>query len=251
MITRLAKLRYVRIAGLAVGAVMVAGSAVLITASAAGLSIGFHPSSSSQQPGASDTTASRDQASNPSAVCSDFVTHFSSDLGKSQSDVNSAISKAMQQTLADEVKNGTLTQAQAQKIQQSGAGQPLCTLAARLGQRKSPAAGGELAAYKQQLLQAAAFALGISQTQLQSDLASGKSLSQIAAAQNPPVTEAQFRTRLIAQLKTQLDTAVTAGKLTSTQEQAILQHLQTGPIPFWDTPMHRPKPAAPPSPTAT
>lgn len=251
MITRLAKLRYVRITGLAVGAVAVAGGAVLITASAAGLSIGFHPSSTSQQPGATDTTASLNQASNPSAVCSDFVTHLSSDLSKSQNDVNSAISKAMQQTLADEVKHGTLTQAQAQKIQQRLTGQPLCTLAAGLGQRKAPAAGGELAGYKQQLLQAAASALGISQTQLQSDLASGKSLSQIAAAQNPPVSEAQFRTKLIAQLKPLLDTAVTSGKLTSTQEQAILQHLQTGPIPFWNVAMHWPKPAASPSPATT
>ena len=77
------------------------------------------------------------------------------------------------------------------------------------------------------------------------------SLSQIAAAQKPPVTEAQFRSKLIAQLKPLLDTAVTNGKLTSTQENAILQRLQTGPIPFWNTPVRKPKAAASPSPSTT
>ena len=62
-------------------------------------------------------------------------------------------------------------------------------------------------------------------------------LSQIAAAQKPPVTEAQFRTKLIANLKPLLDKAVADKKMTGDQEQKILQRLQTGPIPFWDKPM--------------
>ena len=65
----------------------------------------------------------------------------------------------------------------------------------------------------------------------------GQTLSQVAAAQNPPVTEAQFRSKLIANLKPLLDKAVADKKLTADQEQKILQRLQTGPIPFWDKPM--------------
>jgi len=100
------------------------------------------------------------------------------------------------------------------------------------------------------VLSAAASALGISDAQLKTDLASGMSLSQIAAAQKPPVTEAQFRTNLIAKLKPLLDTAVTNKQLTATQEQAILQHLQTGAIPYWNK-ASKPKTTAPASPKAT
>jgi hypothetical protein len=223
--------------------VVVAGAAVLVTASAAGLNVGFRPSSS--QPAHADT-ASISQKANASAVCNDFLSHLSSDLGKSQSQVNAAIQKAIGETLADEVKNKDLTQAQADALKQKLASQPPCALAGNLGKKPAPAAGAPaIGAYTQQLISAAASALGISDTTLKTDLASGMTLSQIAAAQKPPVTEAQFRTSLIAKLKPLLDTAVTNKKLTSAQEQAILQRLQTGPIPFWNTPMRRPKPAAP------
>jgi hypothetical protein len=248
--TRLARHRYVRIAGFAAGSVAVAGAAVLITASASGLTVGFHPASSSQ-PSTTDTTASINQANSASAICNDFISHLSSDLGKSQSQVNAAIQKAVGETLADEVKNGQLTQAQADALKQKLASRPPCELAAGLSPKARPGAAAHIGAYKQELLAAAAAALGISQTQLQTDLASGMSLSQIAAAQNPPVTEAQFRSKLIAQLTPLLDAAVKDGKLTAAQEQMLLQRLQTGPIPFWSTPVRKPKPAASPSPSTT
>jgi hypothetical protein len=243
VMTSLAKLRHLRVLGFAVGAVLVAGAAVLVTASAAGLNVGFRPSSS--QPAAAGTT-SISQTASATAVCNDFVSHLSSDLGRSQSQVNAAVQKAIGETLADEVKNKDITQAQADAIKQKLASQPPCALAGNLGKRPAPgAAAPTIGAYTQQLINAAASALGISDATLKADLANGQSLSQIAAAQNPPVTETQFRTRLIAKLKPLLDTAVTNKKLTSAQEQMILQQLQTGPIPFWNTPMRRPKPAAP------
>ena len=245
----LAKLRHLRVLGFAVGAVLVAGAAVLVTASAAGLNVGFRPSSA--QPAAADT-ASVSQKAGASAVCNDFLSHLSSDLGKSQSQVNAAVQKAIGETLADEVKNKDLTQAQADAIKQKLASQPPCTLAGNLGKPvAAPGAGATIGAYTAQLISAAASALGITDAQLKTDLASGMTLSQIAAAQNPPVTEAQFRTRLIAKLTPLLDTAVSNKKLTSAQEQAILKQLQTGPIPFWSAPMRRPKPAATASPATT
>jgi len=61
-------------------------------------------------------------------------------------------------------------------------------------------------------------------------------LSQIAAAQKPPVTEAQFRTRLIAKLTPLLDAAVKENTLHGGQEQASSKRLQDGPIPFWSKP---------------
>jgi hypothetical protein len=246
--TSLSKLRYLRVVGFAAGAVLVAGAAVLVTASAAGLNVGFRPSSS--QPAAAGT-ASISQKAGASAVCNDFLSHLSSDLGKSQSQVNAAVQKAIGETLADEVKNKDLTQAQADAIKQKLTSQPPCALAGNLGKAPAPPSGATIGAYTQQLISAAASALGITDTQLKADLAKGMTLSQIAAAQNPPVTEAQFRTRLIAKLTPLLDTAVTNKKLTTAQEQMILQRLQTGPIPFWSAPMRRPKPAAPATPATT
>ena len=93
--------------------------------------------------------------------------------------------------------------------------------------------------------------LGVSDAQLKTDLANGMTLSQVAAAHNPPITEAQFRTQLIAKLTPVLDTAVTNKKLTSAQKQAIIQQLKTGPIPYWSKPTRPVKPAAPASTAAT
>jgi hypothetical protein len=238
-----AKLRYLRVVGLAAAAVVVTGAAVLITASAAGLNVGFRPSTPATSQAASTSSA---QQAATSAVCTNFISHLSTDLGKSQSQVNAAIQKAIGETLADEVKNKSLTQAQADAIKKKLTGQPPCALG---GFKKAPdpGASAKIGAYTQQLMTAAASALGITDAQLKTDLASGMGLSQIAAAQKPPVTEAQFRTNLIAKLKPLLDTAVTNKKLTAGQEQAILQHLQTGPIPFWNAPI-RHKPATPASP---
>ena len=195
--------RHLRIAGFAVAAVALAGSAVYITASAAGYSLGFHGSPPTGN-AASSSAAASDAAA--SKICSDFISHFSSDLGTTQDKVNAAFQQAVGETVADEVKNGDITQAQADAVKQKLAGKAPCALAAGLGKNKSGA--GQ---YRQALL--------------------------IAAAQKPPVTEAQFRTKLIANIKPLLDKAVADKKMTSDQEQKFLQRLQTGPIPFWNKPL--------------
>ena len=243
---RLINFRYLRIAGFAAGAAAVSGAAVLVTASAAGFNVGFRPSS----PHTTQLeTAAISQKADPTAVCNAFISHLSTDLGKTPAQVNAAIQKAIGETLADEVKKGDLTQAQADALKQKLAGtQTPCALSGvgRIGAHGDKATIG---AYMPQLLTAAASALGVSETQLKADLAAGKTLSQIAAAKSPPVTEAQFRTNLIAKLKPLLDAAVTNKKLTATQEQTILDRLQTAPIPYWNTPMKR-KTTAPASPKA-
>lgn len=238
--------RLLRVVGFAVGGVVVAGAAVLVTASAAGLNVGFH--TSSPQPIQADAASIATKA-NAQAICNDFISHLSTDLGKSQSQVSVAVQKAIGETLADEVKNGDITQAQADVIKKRLASRPPCTLAGNL--KPAPGSQAKIGAYRQQLMTAAASALGISDTTLKADLAKGMTLSQIAAAQNPPVTEAQFRTRLIARLTPLLDAAVKSNKLTAAQEQAILKQLQTGPIPFWNAPVRKPKAAAPASAATT
>jgi hypothetical protein len=241
VIKSIATFRHIRLLGFALGAVAIAAGAVWMTASAAGLNVGFSPA-------ASTSTPSPNAPGKPSALCNDFVSHFASDLGSTQSKVDAAFQKAVGQTLDDEVKNGDITQAQADAIKKKIAGQAPCAL---IPSAPKTHTGSELGAYKHALLVAAASALGITDQQLTTDLARGMTLSQIAAAQNPPVTEAQFRDRLIAKLTPLLDAAVTNKQITSTQEQAIIQQLKTGPIPFWDKPMPAPKKRATASPAAT
>jgi len=221
--TKLANLGILRIAGLAAGAAAVSGAAVLVTASAAGYSV---PLFNSSQPA---SAASIDEAAQPSALCADFISHFSTDLNTSQSALNAAFQKAIGETLTDQVKNGKLTQAQADKIKQRLAGRTPCAIA---GVLKRPAAGANLGAYRQALLSSAASALGITDATLKSDLAKGMTLSQIAAAQH--VTEAQFRTKLISNLTPLLDKAVADKLLTPAQEKRIISRLQSGPIPLWN-----------------
>ena len=239
MITTIATPKNLRIASFAAGAAAIAAAAVYMTASAAGYSFNFGGQKAANVP-AAGTVA--DKSSSPaSGVCNEFVGHFSSDLGVSQDKVNSAFQEAVGQTLADEVTAGHITQAQADAITKKMAGKAPCTLAGSLGGRN--AAG---AAYTQALMAAAATALGVTPDQLKADLAKGMTLHQIADAQNPPVTEAQFRSRLIANLKPVLDAMVTNKRITTAQEQKILTALQTGPIPFWDKPMRKPAAAASP-----
>ena len=115
---------------------------------------------------------------------------------------------------------------------------------------KHPMDVGAVNAYKQALLTAAASALGITDQALKADLSQGMTLSQIAAAQKPAVTEAEFRTRLLASLTPLLDKAVAGKQLTPAQEKAIVKRLQAGPIPYWNKPMPAAKPAATTTPTS-
>ena len=237
--TKLANLGFLRIAGLAAGAAAVSGAAVLVTASAAGYNVPFFNSS---QPA---SAASIDDAAQPSALCTAFVSHFSADLNTSPAALNAAFQKAIGETLADQVKNGKLTQAQADKIKARLAGRTPCAIAGAL---KRPGAAANLSTYRQALLSASASALGITDATLKSDLAKGMSLSQIAAAQH--VTEAQFRTKLISNLTPLLDKAVAGKVLTPAQEKKIINRLQKGPIPLWNK-APRPTTAAGTTPSAT
>jgi hypothetical protein len=241
MVTRLSKMRYLRIAGLAVGMVLIAGVAVVVTASAAGVSFGFHPSASTQ---AAPNTANTVDASKSSSACSDFMKHFAVDLSKSQAEINSAFQKAIGETLADEVKNGQLTQAEADAIKKKFASQTPCSLPTSAGHKPGEGSGSksQLGVTMQQYLAAAAAALGISESQLSADLKAGQSLADVAKARN--VSEADFRTKLAANLKPMLDQAVANKSLTAAQEQAILNRLQTGELPLW-TVTRKPVPVKP------
>jgi hypothetical protein len=233
VISTIARARTLRVAGLVAGGIAVAGSAVVVTASAAGYNFNFGRGST--PPSTAGLASNPTAAAGASSLCTDFEQHFVSDLGSTQTKVDAAFQQAIAETLADEVKAGKLTQAQADAIKARLAGKQPCAI----GPSLAPGPGAKLPAYTQQLLTAAASALDVTPDVLKADLAKGMTLSQVAAAHNPPITEDQFRSKLIANLKPLLDQAVKDGTLTSDQEQAILKRLQTGAIPFWDKPMKR------------
>lgn len=235
--------RALRLAGAALGAVLVSGAVVAITASAAGLPIA--PFAASPSPKASAAPADKQ------AVCDDFMNHLASNLGKKSPDVQSAAQKAIGQTIDDQVKAGKLTQQQADQLKSKLANQPLCS-GALAGVGRPPAGDhGPAAAIGEHYVADAAKALGMTPTDLMAEIKSGKTLKDIAAAKG--MDEAAFRTAFIAAVKSDLDQQVTAGKLTSQQEQTILQRLQTAPLPFWNgAPRMRPGGARPtPTPSSS
>jgi hypothetical protein len=73
-------------------------------------------------------------------------------------------------------------------------------------------------------LSAAAKYLGLSDDQLLQSLASGKTLAQVAKARGKSV--AGLEAAMVAAVRSRLDQAVNAGRLTKTQEQDLLSRLQ-------------------------
>ena len=73
-------------------------------------------------------------------------------------------------------------------------------------------------------LDAAASYLGLTEQQLESRLESGKTLAQIAKAENKSVDG--LKTAMVKDAKAKLDAAVKAGKLTKADEQKVLNELE-------------------------
>ena len=96
--------RAARVYVTAVAGVGLAAVAVVITGAATGTPLLAASPSPSPSPGSATN------------YCSRFTGHVASNLGKSQSQVQKAISDAINQTIDDAVKNGDLTQSQANAI---------------------------------------------------------------------------------------------------------------------------------------
>ncbi|HXM58458.1 MAG TPA: hypothetical protein VOB72_23865 [Candidatus Dormibacteraeota bacterium] len=211
----------------AVGALSVAGVAGVATVAATSTPLlAASPSPSpSANPGARQ------------AYCNTFTGHVAANLGKTPAQVQKAITDAIGQTLNDAVKNGDLTQQQAAAIKSrlgSGNAQACAAVPGPIGRRGGIGAGFPRAALG---LNEVAKALGISQSELQSDLRSGKTVKDLAAAKG--MDEAAFRSKLASVTKADLDPQVASGKITQKQEDAALQRIQNGPLPLWDRPAPR------------
>jgi uncharacterized protein YidB (DUF937 family) len=231
----------------AVGAVAVAGVAVVVTGAATGTPLLAASPSPSPSPGSGTN------------YCSRFSGHLASNLGKSQSQVQKAISDAINQTIDDAVKNGNLTQSQANSIKARAGSSTNGAQCA--GLRGLPGVIGRAGGFgpgfggaRFNELNEVAKALGITTAELQQDLQSGKTVQQLASAQG--MDETAFRSKLASVTKADLDQQVKSGTITQNQENAILQRIQNGPLPLWNgaPPKRfgpRTKPSPQPSPSAT
>ncbi|GMA65760.1 hypothetical protein NZD89_28515 (plasmid) [Alicyclobacillus fastidiosus] len=183
--------------------------------------------------GISSTTLQSDLKSGQS------LAQIAQNQGISEQTLVSDIESAETSQLNQAVQNGKLTSAQEQNILsnldshvqqmvehtggfQKGNGK---WSGATSGTKGSWSKGSSSDAGQQSQLSNLSSILGISQSTLQSDLQSGQSILDIA--QNQGISEQTLETDLTNNLQTQLDQAVSNGKLTSTQEQTILNNFSS------------------------
>lgn len=166
-----------------------------------------------------------------------FMNDVAKRLNVSPTQLRSALQGAFLDRLDALVAAGKLTKAQADQFKQRAQQDPNFPLGfGRLGGggggggRGGPGFGpgfgpgpGRGLMGRGELMSAAAKYLSLSSQQLMSQLGSGKSLAQVASAQHKSTTG--LEQALTAALKTRLDAAVAAKRLTSAQEQKLLSRL--------------------------
>ncbi len=173
-----------------------------------------------------------------------FVKNLAAALGIDQAKLEAAIKTAGNATVDEQLKNQDITKDQATqlkaKIAQGGlgvwgrggrdgimggrGGAPGMGMGGRDG---APGMmGGKMGAGISQiaLLESAAKALNLSITQLDTELRSGKTLTEIATAQK--VSLETVKSAVLATLKTQLAAAVKAGNLTQAQADQIYKNAE-------------------------
>lgn len=164
-----------------------------------------------------------------------FLGDVAQRLGISQTKLQSAINGAVKDRLNQLVKDGKLTQAQANAIekrieQTGGAGLP-GPFGGPFGfgdhdHFGDPRPGFGFGGPVMGSFDTAASYLGVSEQSLLADLRSGKTLASIAKAKGKSVSG--LEAAMLAPAKSKLDSAVKDGHLTKAQESRFLQMLSAG-----------------------
>jgi AraC-like DNA-binding protein len=189
--------------------------------------------------------AASQSSSNPQST---FLNDVAKRLNVSPQRLTAAVKAAMLDRLNAAVKDGRLTQAQANAVKQriERGGVPPFLMGPRMpfhgpgGFFFGPPPFGPLSG--------AASYLGLSDMQLLTELRSGRSLAQIAKSRGKSV--AGLERAMSAAIKSRLDQAVSAGQLTKSQEQRLLSAMtsklrdlvnRTGPGPLPGPPWAHPR----------
>ena len=201
-------------------------SAALILGLALG--VAFGPSLRGTTASAQTLPPGQAQQSTGTSLRTLFLDKLAAALGIPRATLDTAITTAGTQTADSAVQQGTLTQAQAdalkQRVQQDGIG------AFGHGGPGGKFGGARVAGIQEAMLDAAAKTLGITADELKTQLRSGQTLAQLAAAHT--TTEQAVKDAALAAAKTKLDAAVTAGTLTQAQADAAYAELQQRGVNF-------------------
>jgi hypothetical protein len=158
----------------------------------------------------------------PSKYCQAYEQTLASKLQVSQSDLESANQAAIQAALQQAVADGTLTQAQADAMVKrlTSNGAHLCPGFGRAATGPNQGAAGKI---RQAVVAAVASKLGMNATTLQQQIAGGQTI--VALAGQHQLSQSDLNTLILATVKSQLDSAVSAQTITSAQEQTMLDRI--------------------------
>ena len=153
--------------------------------------------------------------------CKDFRAAFAANLGVSEAEMTAAARKAAISTIDKAVADGDMTKAAGdrRKARIDAAPADGCAVLAGLRAKAAKALG----VVKDGLV-AAADALKMTPAELRADLRAGKSLKDVATAQNVPY--ATVSGAVVAAVKADLDAAVKAGTLKQARADRILERLE-------------------------
>ncbi|HEX3722434.1 MAG TPA: hypothetical protein VHV31_06565 [Nitrolancea sp.] len=150
-----------------------------------------------------------------------FLNRLASNLGISSDKLQQGLKQTADQSIDNAVANGKITQAQADKEKAKvDAGSGLGAFTRNFGARVRNKIVLTMASW-----QDVASVLNTTPQDLKSQIQSGKTLKQIITDQNKTVDDVV--NAVVAKVKTQLDTAVSNGKLTQQREDTMLSNLKT------------------------
>jgi polyhydroxyalkanoate synthesis regulator phasin len=158
--------------------------------------------------------------------CEQYLRDLASRLHVSVSSLQQANQAAVKDTLARMVRDGAITQKQASALQQRLMSYKPCTgnITARL---QDAIVMHTLKGYRSQINDQIARGLHLTPSQLTSQLKSGKSLDDVAAAQH--VSSSQLHTIVMGAIQSALNTAVSKGDLTKQEATTYMQFLRSHP----------------------
>jgi AraC-like DNA-binding protein len=215
-------------------------------------------SSASASPSASTAASAKPAASSagkpsarPGFDRQGFLQHLAQRLNVSVDQLKNAFKQAAHDSVTDALNAGRITQDQANQINQRiDSGQGVGPFGFKPG---GPGHGPRGAFGPGPALNAAAQALNMQPGDLMSQLRQGKSLADIAKAQN--VDLSKVTSAMTNAIKPQLDRAVANGRLTQQQENDILSRISSGqfagPGRFGERPARSGAPSASPKPAAS
>ncbi len=186
---------------------------------AAPLLASAHTSSSNTTTSTSATTAT-----NP--YCQQYLQDLAQRLGVSVNTLQSDRLAATQDVLNQMVKDGKLTQKEANAIIQRLQSHQACTGKHDL-YSGTKVVLAQLKQYLPTIENQVASGLHLTSSQLQADLQKGMTLEQIAKAQN--ITTAQLHTIVLNAIQSAVNQAVSDGNITQQQGSAFMSYLQSHP----------------------